>query len=75
MSSIFNVYVILRFCCAQLVCIRHVVFFDTFCVLFSFVFFKFIVFEVEIYAKKDVFIKTSSCASCTELRMFVVEAG
>jgi len=32
------------------------VFFDTLCVSFSFVFFKFLVFETAIYANKDVYI-------------------
>ena len=31
-------------------------FFDTLCVSFSFVFFKFLVFEAAIYANKDVYI-------------------
>jgi len=55
-SSIFNVYVILRFRCAQLVCIWHVVFFDTLCVCVFLVFFyKFLVFEAAIYANRDVY--------------------
>ena len=48
MSSIFNVYVILRFRCAQLVCIWCVVFFDTFCVSFSFVLFNFLFLKLQI---------------------------
>jgi len=40
------------------------VFFDTLCVSFSFVFFKFFVFEAAIYANKDVYKFVSvSCAS------------
>jgi len=41
------VYVIFRFRCAQLVCIWHVVFFDTLCVFFPPLFFNLLFLKVQ----------------------------
>ena len=54
-SSISNVYVTLRFCCVYVICIWQVVFFDTLCVSFSFVFQFIYCFVAVIYANKDVY--------------------
>jgi len=46
----FNVYVTLRFRCAQLVCILHVVLFDTLCVsFFNFLFLKLQFMRIKMY--------------------------
>ena len=47
MSSIFNVYVILRFRCAWLICIWHVVFFDTLYVFFFLRFFNILFLKLQ----------------------------
>ena len=71
MSSIFNVYVVLRFRCALLVCIRHVVFFDTLRVfLFPLLFFKFLVFEAAIYAAER---KVAQSAAADTRRLYIAE--
>jgi len=56
-SSTSNVYVTgtLRFCCVYVICIWRVMFFDTLCVSFSFVFFPIYCFVAAIYANKDVY--------------------
>jgi len=44
------------------------VFFDTLCVSFSFVFFKFLVFEAAIFANKDVYINKQTIYNIAEIK-------